>query len=286
MLNDRDYMRGSAAGSEDRSRRSALNALWALIAVNILFWLGSSRLGFLALSSAGLKQGCWWQIVSAMFMHFDFWHLLVNMYGLWLFGSLAAPFLGLRRFLIVYFSGGIAGNLLYALIFWQRDFVLIGASGALFGIMLSVAMMMPEVRFLMLFVPVKASTLVVVYTAFELLGQLAGSGGIAHLAHLGGFVGAYIALKVLYGRSVAWDPLGFARGRGGPVSGGGGFRKSGFTVHSGSEYRSRPEDDDGSPVSQAEIDYLLDKISNSGINSLTPREHARLKRVREEMRRH
>ena len=261
--------------------------IWALIAVNTLLWLFHDRMGGLALSSAGLKQGYWWQIVSAMFMHFDFWHLLVNMYGLWLFGSLAAPFLGLRRFLIVYFAGGIAGNLLSALIFWQRDYVLLGASGALFGIMLSVAMMMPEVRFLMLFVPVKASTLVVVYTAFELLGQLSGSGGgIAHLAHLGGFIGAYIALKVLYGRAVAWDPLGFVRGRGGPVFGGGEFRKSGFTVHSGSEYRSRTESDDGSPISPAEIDYLLDKISNSGINSLTPREHARLKRVREEMRRH
>lgn len=281
MLNDRDYMRGSAVGTEERSRRNAINALWAIIAVNILIWLGSSRLGFLALSSADLKRGCWWQIVSAMFMHFDFWHLLVNMYGLWLFGNLAAPFLGLKRFLIVYFSGGIAGNLLYALIFWQRDFILIGASGALFGVMLSVAMMMPEVRFLMLFVPVKASTLVVVYTAFELLGQLSGSGGIAHLAHLGGFIGAYAALKLLYGRAVAWDPLGFISHRGGRAPG-----RGGFTVHSGSEYRRQDEADDGSPVSQAEIDFLLDKISNSGINSLTPREHARLKRVREEMRRH
>ena len=122
------------------------------------------------------------------------------------------------------------------------------------------------------FTPIKTSTLVICYTILEILTELVGAeAGVAHLAHLGGFVGGYLVVKLLLHGRVAWDP--FRRGRG-----------SRPRPH---EWAPPPRDVPGSgdPVSRRELDALLDKISRDGINSLSPQELARLKQAREEMRR-
>ena len=161
---------------------------------------------------------------------------------------------------------------------------MLGASGAVCAVMMAAALCEPDRRFTMLFLPffpMRTRTLVICYTILEIILQLGARSGdtIAHLAHLGGFVGGYLLIRIFYRRIIAWDP--FSRKRPAaeagmwqpadpppppPPCGGGAFRSG-----------------DGS-VSPAELDALLDKISREGINSLSEYELARLKRAREEMR--
>ena len=198
-----------------------------------------------------------------------------------LFGKLVAPHLGSARFLILYLIGVVSGNLLFLLFNWNSTVptYLFGASGAVCAIMAAAAMLEPRRQFVLIFMPffpLRTPTLVVSYTVLEILLQLSGSqSGVAHLAHLGGFLGGYLYLKILFGARLPWDPFR-RRVRPGdwkqPPSWGG-------------ESNSRPEPAPGEgPVSSHELDALLDKISRNGINSLTAHELARLRRAREEMR--
>ena len=235
----------------------------------------------LVLSSRGIASGQIWQLVTAMFMHADFYHILFNMYGLYLFGMLLAPLMNGYKILWLYLIGGLSGNLIFLLFNWGNPFYLMGASGALFGIMAAVALLRPNVQFIMLLppIPVKAKTLVIVYAVIELLFQFGNGGqsdGIAHLAHLGGLLGGYLYIKFLFGPNLAWDILPRRRVRPGetppPGAGPRMWRQPDFTVKPGSKIKSQ------------DIDYLLDKISKTGINSLTPEETEILRRAREQMR--
>ncbi len=303
MLNDRDYMRRPSGAIDMGARLRRMSetgrlCVWMLIALNVAIYIFIPKAGFydpaglyedLVLRIPEFRDGAWWTLATAMFLHGDFWHLALNMYGLFIFGSLVAPNLGAGRFLIMYFAGGIAGNLLYMAFFWNSPYGLVGASGALFGVMLSAALLMPHLRFVLLFppVPLRVTTLVVVYAIIELASQLAiPRSGIAHLAHLGGFIGGYIAMKIMFGNRLAWDPLRFLKLAGPRPT----FYRPPADNDDPRNYRNAGEsprnaEDDGSPVSSREIDALLDKISRGGVNSLTPREQARLRRAREEMRR-
>lgn len=270
MLGDRGYM-NRAAETPESGRRM----LMILIGINVAAFLlvQSPQLkAVLALSVPGLQRGYYFELVTAMFMHGGFGHIFFNMWALYVFGSIVAPILGKTRFLILYFISGIVGNLLWLAANWGSPALLVGASGAIFGVMLAVAMLTPNVRFMLLFfpVPIKASTLVIVFAVIEIVSELQAGGNIAHLAHLGGFLGAYVYLKIIFGNRLPWDVFGFLR------------------------HKSRPGEDEpgpqvwrtgNTPVSQRELDMLLDKISRQGINSLTPQEMDRLRKAREEMRR-
>ena len=284
-LYDRGYMYGGRSSDGDSGR----SVLWGLIAVNAVMFLliappGSRFFYDLAMICKPGSFGVY-QLLTAGFLHGSFGHILFNMYGLYIFGTLVLPHLGARRFLGLYLAGVLCGNLLFLLVNWGRPGVLLGASGAVCAVMMAAAMLEPDRRFMMLFLPftpIKTSTLVVCYTILEILMEISGAeGGVAHLAHLGGFVGGYIVVKLLLRGNVAWDP--FRRRSGakfnwkGPSGGRNGYY----------EPPPPPRDVPGSdaPVSRRELDALLDKISRDGINSLSPEELARLKRAREEMRR-
>ena len=276
-LNDRDYMR-SSAGYDDAS--GGMGAVWGLIAANAVM--------FLLLAPPGSKlyrelaMCCWsgnfrfYQLLTAGFLHHGWSHILFNMYGLYIFGKLAAPRLGGRNFLFLYLAGVLCGNGLFLALNHDSGTFLVGASGAVCAVMMAAAMLEPDRRFVMLLLPlnpIKTTTLVVCYTILEVVFEFTGiDSGIAHLAHLGGFVGGYLLVKAVLRGNTAWDP--FRRKR---------------TIHwrnAGSGGRQRQETVfSASPVSRDELDALLDKISRTGINSLSPEELARLKRAREEMRR-
>ena len=128
------------------------------------------------------------------------------------------------------------------------------------------------------FSPIKTTTLVICYTVLEVLMMLGKNGsGASHLIQLCGFAGGYILMKILYRSRLPWDPLRFVKMPDMPkftTPQNPGSSASGNTSSSGKE----------APVTQRELDALLDKLSREGINSLTQHELERLKKARRQMR--
>jgi membrane associated rhomboid family serine protease len=141
-----------------------------------------------------------WQLVTYAFMHGSVMHLAFNMYGLWMFGRELEALLGRRVFLHLYFAGVLAAGLTQVLVttFTGGNYPTVGASGGVFGILLAYGMFFPN-RVIMLILPpvaMRARTFVFVYAAIELyLGVTGTQAGVAHFAHLGGMIGAYLVLR-------------------------------------------------------------------------------------------
>jgi membrane associated rhomboid family serine protease len=135
-----------------------------------------------------------WTLVTYMFVHADFWHLFFNMIGLFFFGPRVEQEVGSSRFLWLYTISGLTGA---AFSFVAPYTGIIGASGAVYGILLGFAFFWPrEQIYIWGILPVEARWMVVGMTALSLWGGFGGSGGnIAHFAHLGGFAGGYAYLK-------------------------------------------------------------------------------------------
>ncbi len=279
------------------------HVLLGLIAVNIIMYFFIPRpveiapgryevpaiYDALTLSWRGLQAGRLWQIVTSMFMHGDFWHIALNMWGLFIFGQLIVNQMGILRFFLLYMISGIFGNLLWLLFNWGSQSYLLGASGALFGVMLAVAMFMPNAQFMLMLppVPVRARTLVIIFGVIEVISELGKGGNVAHLAHLGGFIGAYIFLKAAYGNRMEWDPLGFMFGNRAaqkPRP-----RAASAPPPSRPSYRMADDADNSKEnitVSARQVDEILDKLSRSGPNSLTDEERAVLNEARKKYSKH
>ena len=219
------------------------------------------------------------QIFTAGVAHVDFWHLFFKMWGHYIFGNQVTPYVTKPQFLMLYLSGVVTGNLLFLFTHLHSGGILLGASGAVCAVMMAAAMLEPNRRFVMLFLPfspIKTTTLVICYTVIEILMLLGKSAsGISHLAHLGGFIGGYILIKFIYRSRLPWDPLRFIKVP----------DVSKFTpppVNRSSE--PPPSGSSEAPVTQRELDALLDKLSRDGINSLSEYELLRLKKARRQMR--
>jgi membrane associated rhomboid family serine protease len=135
-----------------------------------------------------------WTIVTYMFAHGGVGHIFWNMIGLLIFGSRVEDRLGPSHFIRFYLASGVGGALLS---FFTPEAPIIGASGAVFGVTLAYARFWPREKiFIWGVLPVEARLLVVIMTVLALRGAATGGGNIAHFAHLGGFVGAWIYLKL------------------------------------------------------------------------------------------
>ena len=209
-----------------------------------------------------------WSFVTYMFLHGGLGHIFFNMLSLFFFGPRLESRLGGRSFLGLYFTSGIMGAVLS--IPFTPYAPIIGASGAVYGVMLGYAMFWPRDQILIWgIVPVEARFLILAMTALSLFGGFSpSSGGIAHFAHLGGFVGGYLFLLVMRRSS------GAAK-----------FRKQATTMTrkietpAGSLDRWRRIKRDGlHEVNRDELDRILDKISAGGIGSLTAGEREFLDR--------
>ncbi len=280
-LFDRGYMRDNRAprSSGGDAGASGMRMLFTLIGINagmfFLTLLSPDIMQKLVLTSHGIRSFQIYQLVTSGFLHADFWHFFVNMWGLYMFGGLIAPHIGGKRFLWLYLIGAISGNVLFLLFHWSSPVALLGASGAVFAVLGGAAMFEPERRFFIfpLPMPLRTRTLAICYIILELLMQFSGRmDGVAHLAHLGGILGGYLFLKFLYRNALVWDPFRRKPQRGGAATW---------------QFRGTPEPSPGSdsgPVGARELDALLDKVSRHGINSLSEQELARLRQAREEMR--
>ncbi len=138
-----------------------------------------------------------YQLVTHMFAHGGFFHLLFNMFVLWMFGSMLERIWGAKRFLIFYFVCGLAAGLTHLAF---ENVPAVGASGAIMGLFAAFAYLFPNTE-LIIFpipVPVKAKYAVAIMAAFDLFGGVypAAGGNIAHFAHLGGLVMGFILVLI------------------------------------------------------------------------------------------
>ncbi len=168
--------------------------IFANIAVFLVQMTFRDATGFLALVPAAMLVRPW-SIVTYMFAHSPggISHIAFNMLALYIFGPRVELRLGSSRFIWLYLISGISGGLL-SLLFTPYALI-VGASGAIFGVQLAFAKFYPHDRILIWgIIPVEARVLVVIMTVLSIFGGFTGGGTTAHFAHLGGYVGAFFFL--------------------------------------------------------------------------------------------
>lgn len=154
-----------------------------------------------------------WQLVTYLFLHGGILHILLNMLSLWMFGRELEAAWGTKRFLQFYFLCGVGAGLcviLANLIFPSGEMAsrTIGASGAIYGLMLAYAILYPDREIIFYFVPLKAKYFVLILGSISFILTFSGQeSGVSHVAHLGGMIFAYGYLKSRY---LSLDLMGLA----------------------------------------------------------------------------
>ena len=223
----------------------------------------------LGLSVLGVRHGFLWQPVTYLFVHGGFWHLFLNMLGLYFLGPETERAMGSTRFLILYLVSGILGGVGWLLFSDDPRVPCVGASGALFGVIGAFAALFPDrpmtvLVFYVLPVTMKAWVLAVTLGVIELVFLLTSFGGnIAYAAHLAGGVAGYLyTVGAFRGRTLWRSPTG----------------RFGAWIQALARFRERPG------VSEEKLDRVLDKIASQGIHSLTRAEKELLDRASREKR--
>jgi membrane associated rhomboid family serine protease len=186
-----------------------ISAVVVLIAINTgIFiyqwlspWWSDYLLDFYGLSASGLEEGRWWQLITYAFLHANIWHLLFNILSLWFAGRMVERVMGAGRFVALYVASAVAGGVAQVL-FGGGNTLLLGASGAVCGVIIAFATMFSEAQIVLLLffvIPLKfrakylgwglaGSSLVFLLTGFE--------SWIGHAAHLGGCVAGYLLARL------------------------------------------------------------------------------------------
>jgi membrane associated rhomboid family serine protease len=223
-----------------------------------------------------------WSPLTYMFVHGDFWHFFFNMLVLFFFGPPLEERWGSTEFLKYYLVAGLGGALLCLL---DPRSAVIGASGAIYGLMLAYALYWPDNPvYIWGIFPVKVKWLVLALAAFSIFGALGSFGsGVAHWAHLGGFALGFLYLKSPWGPS-PW----------GPVHHGARAKRKGFTLPWKRSAKKKPvtavapmpRNAPGRTIRPRkeqelldDVDRILEKISARGLGSLTDEERRRLDEV-------
>lgn len=155
-----------------------------------------------------------WQFVTHMFMHGGLIHIVFNMYALWAFGSPLEQLWGRNKFFFFYFSAGLGAAAVYTLsnyFFQNFDAIAVGASGAIYGVLVAFAMNFPNAKLALIFfpVPIAAKYFIPLIIVGDLFFGFTGysAGNIAHFAHVGGaLVGFLIMLFWKKNQFNRWDP--------------------------------------------------------------------------------
>lgn len=204
-----------------------------LIIINVLIFVATIFNENFMVSTFGMfypssQYFHWWQPVTHMFMHGGFWHIFFNMYTLLIFGTVVERIIGSKKFFFFYFVCGLgaAAMQIGAQYLEMQSFLAsdsqaalkgimalkmtptVGASGAIYGVLIGYAMLFPESRMTLLFPPVtlRAKWMVVIFAAIELFTGVAGwADGIAHFAHLGGMLIGWLVIRWWRKRNVLFD---------------------------------------------------------------------------------
>jgi membrane associated rhomboid family serine protease len=166
----------------------------AYIGTRVAGMMGHDLVSLLGLQTATFLQHPW-TIVTNLFMHGNIWHILFNMITLYFFGTFLIRLVGTRDFLLIYFLGGIAGNLVFMLFAYFNILtsvfsIVIGASGAIFALGGALAVLTPKLRVFVFPIPVPMPLWVAVIGGFVLMIFV---GGVAWQGHLGGLVFGLLA---------------------------------------------------------------------------------------------
>lgn len=253
-----------------------------------------------------------YQLFTYMFMHANFEHILFNMFALWMFGCVVERVWGAKKFLFYYIACGVGAGLFqegaqyvsylvgglsaYDVVNMSgvrlpmseflNQWTTVGASGAIYAILLAFGMIFPNERIFIfpLPVPIKAKFFVIGYAAIELFSAIATTGdGVAHIAHLGGMVFGFFMIRYWrkqldggYHSSTTADAFDKLRnmfgGKRGNQRGGFGFTNTQQGATANDERQKDWDYNAQKKVNQEEIDRILDKIRKSGYDSLTKEE--------------
>ncbi|MBP3776499.1 MAG: rhomboid family intramembrane serine protease [Prevotella sp.] len=282
----------------------------AFVATWVLELRGIDLTSMLGLHFFMAKDFHLYQFITYMFLHGGFTHIFFNMFALWMFGAVVERVWGPQKFLFYYISCGIGagmvqevaqyvnymaeglaayesvnlGGSIMATADYLNLWTTIGASGAVYAILLAFGMIFPNERlFIIPFpFPIKAKWLVVGYIAIELFSALSGPGdGVAHTAHLGGMLFGFIMIR--YWKKHPGNGTGFGRSRGQEFFDNLKRRFDERQQHSNNNRRrwaDEPEEPEPPKKpkrpNQDEIDAILDKIRKSGYDSLTKEEKKKL----------
>lgn len=218
----------------------------------------------LALHPKALLHGCVWQVVTYMFLHANFMHILFNMLALWFMGPETERRMGSGHFLAMYLLSGVLGGLGWAwLTGWNNPAACVGASGAVYGVLAAFATLYPHRQltvFLVIFpITAEAWKIVLGLALVQYLLVTSGSNSnIAYTAHLAGAFAGFLYVDQLFENRTLRGWLGRLTGWSWP------------------RRRSRKEEAAPDP---AEVERILEKISREGIGSLTRAERETLQRA-------
>ena len=177
-----------------------------LIAYGALWPVGPSQLAALPHGGAVHVGFQFWQIITYAFLHGGWSHIFFNMFALWMFGGPIEHLLGAKHYTFYYFFCAVTAaiaHLLVAHFFTHGFYPTIGASGAIFGLLVAFGVMYPRMKMFLIFfpVPLPAWVFVIGYILLELFFGVSGyESGVAHFAHLGGAVGGFVLLQYWRGK--------------------------------------------------------------------------------------
>ena len=206
-------------------------------------------------------RGFVWQIFTYMFLHSpDIFHVFFNMYALWMFGTALEAKWGTREFVKYYMVTGIGAGIISTIMYIQVPTVIIGASGAIYGLLLAFGMMFPnQIVYVMFAFPMQARYIVLIFGGIEFFLGVRGGSGVAHFAHLGGIAVGYVYLKYGWKAEIYWKN----------------FKKN----QQRKKFRVVGKDDFTDRDLKEEVDRILDKMNKYGKESLNDLEWKTLKKA-------
>lgn len=199
-----------------------------------------------------------WQPITYMFMHGGIWHVAINMFVLWMFGTELENIWGKNEFLKYYFVTGVGSGIIWLLFnIGGSNAILIGASGAIYGILMAYGLMFPNrIVYVYFLFPVKVKWFVIFIGAIAFISSMGTGSNISHLTHLSGMLIGYLYLRF----SDHWRNMKFN------------FRKKIIELKS----MQKGKDNQQKMKLQQEVDRLLDKANICGWESLTEEEQIKL----------
>jgi len=281
------------------------NVLVRLILINVLVWCGVKMLmlvfflfnfegelagGFIKWLAVPAHLGDLlfkpWTLVTYMFLHEDFFHILFNMLWLYWFGRIFLEYLDGKKLLSTYILGGLAGAVLYIVAFnvfpvfsfIQPFSYALGASASVLAIVIAIATFVPNYTIYLMFLgPVKIKYIAIFSVLLDLL-SIQGSNPGGHIAHLGGALFGYIYIQRLHkGKDIS---KGFMKVLNSLTSYFYTTKSNMHVSHSSTDkYKTDEDYNYEKKVKQQQMDEILDKISKSGYESLTKEEKDLLFRI-------